>query len=109
MCFRPSAVSAAQAMYLRVKRLKQTIFLLCDPADTGADVKDKLTGLLEVPPESQRLLWDAQEGRIEVNPDTTLAAQSIPNDTVVFLTLKTGEDASGVSFCGRSPSSNGLR
>ena len=48
------------AMYVRVKRNKQTIFLHCEPSDTVHVVKEKVAAIVNTPSSDQRLLLGKQ-------------------------------------------------
>lgn len=43
-------------MYIRVKRLKTTYFIQCDPTETALDIKQKLVVLTDRPVNDQRLI-----------------------------------------------------
>ncbi|KAG2668158.1 hypothetical protein I3760_15G147200 [Carya illinoinensis] len=74
------------AMYIRVKRIKTTYFIRCDPTETILDIKEKLHVLIEQPVINQRLIL---VGTGEVLEDSkTLADQKVENDAVVALTLR---------------------
>ncbi|XP_010483336.1 PREDICTED: uncharacterized protein LOC104761873 [Camelina sativa] len=74
------------AMYIRVKRMKTTYFIQCDPTETGLDVKQKLFALIEQPVSNQRLVLMSTEEILE--DSKTLADQKVENDAVVALALR---------------------
>ncbi|XP_010443494.1 PREDICTED: uncharacterized protein LOC104726350 [Camelina sativa] len=74
------------AMYIRVKRMKTTYFIQCDPTETGLDVKQKLFALIEQPVSKQRLVLMSTEEILE--DSKTLADQKVENDAVVALALR---------------------
>ncbi|CAF1767162.1 unnamed protein product [Brassica napus] len=74
------------AMYIRVKRMKATYFIQCDPKETVLDVKHKLFTLIEKPVSSQRLVLMSTEEVLE--DSKSLAEQQVENDAVVALTLR---------------------
>ncbi|CAL9244014.1 Ubiquitin domain [Arabidopsis thaliana x Arabidopsis arenosa] len=74
------------AMYIRVKRMKTTYFIQCDPTETVLDVKQKLFALIEQPVTNQRLVLMSTEEVLE--DSKTLADQKVENDAVVALTLR---------------------
>ncbi|EFH40791.1 ubiquitin family protein [Arabidopsis lyrata subsp. lyrata] len=74
------------AMYIRVKRMKTTYFIQCDPTETVLDVKQKLFVLIEQPVTNQRLVLMSTEEVLE--DSKTLADQKVENDAVVALTLR---------------------
>ncbi|CAH2069588.1 unnamed protein product [Thlaspi arvense] len=74
------------AMYIRVKRMKTTYFIQCDPTETVLDVKQKLFDLIEQPVSNQRLVLMSTEEVLE--DSKTLAEQKVENDAVVALTLR---------------------
>ncbi|XP_010452866.1 PREDICTED: uncharacterized protein LOC104734884 [Camelina sativa] len=74
------------AMYIRVKRMKTTYFIQCDPTETGLDVKQKLFALIEQPVSKQRLVLISTEEILE--DSKTLADQKVENDAVVALALR---------------------
>ncbi|CDY50791.1 BnaCnng19550D [Brassica napus] len=76
----------AMAMYIRVKRMKATYFIQCDPKETVLDVKHKLFTLIEKPVSSQRLVLMSTEEVLE--DSKSLAEQQVENDAVVALTLR---------------------
>ncbi|KAG7538459.1 Ubiquitin domain [Arabidopsis suecica] len=76
------------AMYIRVKRMKTTYFIQCDPTETVLDVKQKLFALIEQPVSNQRLVLMSTEEVLE--DSKTLADQKVENDAVVALTLRKG-------------------
>ncbi|WZZ90000.1 hypothetical protein YC2023_118579 [Brassica napus] len=78
----------AMAMYIRVKRMKATYFIQCDPKETVLDVKHKLFTLIEKPVSSQRLVLMSTEEVLE--DSKSLAEQQVENDAVVALTLRKG-------------------
>ncbi|KAL0735031.1 hypothetical protein Bca4012_011241 [Brassica carinata] len=71
------------AMYIRVKRMKATYFIQCDPTETVLDVK-----LIEQPISNQRLLLMSTEEVLE--DSKSLAEQMVENDAVVALTFRKG-------------------
>ncbi|BAB08856.1 unnamed protein product [Arabidopsis thaliana] len=73
-------------MYIRVKRMKTTYFIQCDPTETVLDVKQKLFALIEQPVNNQRLVLMSTEEVLE--DSKSLADQKVENDAVVALTLK---------------------
>ncbi|CAH8280044.1 unnamed protein product [Arabidopsis lyrata] len=73
-------------MYIRVKRMKTTYFIQCDPTETVLDVKQKLFVLIEQPVTNQRLVLMSTEEVLE--DSKTLADQKVENDAVVALTLR---------------------
>ncbi|CAE6246333.1 unnamed protein product [Arabidopsis arenosa] len=73
-------------MYIRVKRMKTTYFIQCDPTETVLDVKQKLFALIEQPVTNQRLVLMSTEEVLE--DSKTLADQKVENDAVVALTLR---------------------
>ncbi|KAL0710082.1 hypothetical protein Bca4012_017060 [Brassica carinata] len=78
------------AMYIRVKRMKATYFIQCDPTETVLDVKQKLFTLIEQPVSNQRLILMSTEEVLE--DSKTLADQKVENDAVVALTLRKDDD-----------------
>ncbi|KAF3433184.1 hypothetical protein FNV43_RR24286 [Rhamnella rubrinervis] len=73
-------------MYIRVKRIKTTYFIQCEPTETILDIKQKLQVLVDQPVNDQRLTLVSTG---EVLEDTkTLADQKVENDAVVALTLR---------------------
>ncbi|KAH0937490.1 hypothetical protein HID58_004951, partial [Brassica napus] len=74
------------AMYIRVKRMKATYFIQCDPTETVLDVKEKLFTLIEQPVSNQRLVLLSTEKVLE--DSKSLAEQKVENDAVVALTLR---------------------
>ncbi|KAF8102553.1 hypothetical protein N665_0198s0253 [Sinapis alba] len=73
-------------MYIRVKRMKATYFIQCDPIWTVLDVKQKLFTLTEQPVTNQRLVLMSTE---EVLEDLkSLTEQKVENDAAVTLTLR---------------------
>ncbi|EOA14279.1 hypothetical protein CARUB_v10027442mg [Capsella rubella] len=74
------------AMYIRVKRMKTTYFIQCDPTETALDVKQKLFALIEQPVSNQRLVLMSTEEILE--DSKSLADQKVENDAVVALTLR---------------------
>lgn len=52
-------------MYIRVKRMKTTYFIQCDPTETVLDVKQKLFALIEQPVNNQRLVLMSTEEVLE--------------------------------------------
>ncbi|VVB16373.1 unnamed protein product [Arabis nemorensis] len=73
-------------MYIRVKRMKTTYFIQCDPTETVLDVKQKLFALIEQPVSNQRLVLMSTEEVLE--DSKSLADQKVENDAVVALTLR---------------------
>ncbi|CAN7038571.1 unnamed protein product [Brassica rapa subsp. trilocularis] len=76
-------------MYIRVKRMKATYFIQCDPTETVLDVKEKLFTLIEQPVSNQRLVLLSTEKVLE--DSKSLAEQkvsNVENDAVVALTLR---------------------
>uniref|UniRef100_A0A1J3GI94 Ubiquitin-like domain-containing protein n=1 Tax=Noccaea caerulescens TaxID=107243 RepID=A0A1J3GI94_NOCCA len=74
------------AMYIRVKRMKTTYFIQCDPTETVLDVKQKLFTLIEQPVSNQRLVLMSTEEVLE--DSKSLAEQKVENDAVVALTMR---------------------
>ncbi|CAF2137260.1 unnamed protein product [Brassica napus] len=74
------------AMYIRVKRMKATYFIQCDPTETVLDVKEKLFTLIEQPVSNQRLVLLSTEKVLE--DSKSLAEQKVENDAVVALNLR---------------------
>ncbi|CAN8301493.1 unnamed protein product [Cochlearia groenlandica] len=73
-------------MYIRVKRMKATYFIQCDPTETVLDVKQKLSVLIEQPVINQRLVLIPTEEVLE--DSKSLAEQKVENDALVALTLR---------------------
>ncbi|CDY32743.1 BnaA02g08050D [Brassica napus] len=73
-------------MYIRVKRMKATYFIQCDPTETVLDVKEKLFTLIEQPVSNQRLVLLSTEKVLE--DSKSLAEQKVENDAVVALNLR---------------------
>eukprot|EP00178_Gracilaria_changii_P021969 TRINITY_DN65048_c0_g1_i1.p1 TRINITY_DN65048_c0_g1~~TRINITY_DN65048_c0_g1_i1.p1 ORF type:complete len:102 (+),score=22.47 TRINITY_DN65048_c0_g1_i1:22-306(+) len=72
------------SMYVRVKRKKTTMFILCEATDTITTLKTKLQSLVSAPPDNQRLLL-----KDNVLADAkTLGDQKVDNDAIVYLLLK---------------------
>ena len=69
------------SQYVRVKRLKQTIFLNCEPTDTVMDVKTKLQQFAGKGPDDIRLLADNNP----LDETKTLADLKVENDAVVCM------------------------
>ncbi|KAG2310821.1 hypothetical protein Bca52824_022378 [Brassica carinata] len=63
-------------MYIRVKRMKATYFIQCDPTETA----------LDQPVSNQRLVLMSTEEVLE--DSKSLAEQKVENDAVVALTLR---------------------
>ncbi|CAH8358762.1 unnamed protein product [Eruca vesicaria subsp. sativa] len=57
-------------MYIRVKRMKATYFIKCDPTKTVLDVKQKLFTVIEQPDSNQRLVLMSTE---EVSQDSKIS------------------------------------
>ncbi|CAH8366157.1 unnamed protein product [Eruca vesicaria subsp. sativa] len=74
------------AMYIRVKRMKATYFIQCDPTETVLDVKQKLFTLIEQPVSNQRLVLMSTEEVLE--DSKSLDEQKVENEAVVALTLR---------------------
>lgn len=74
------------AMYIRVKRLKTTYFIQCDPTETILEIKQKLHNLIDQPVNDQRLIV-VETGEV-LDDSKTLADQKVENDAVVALTLR---------------------
>lgn len=64
-------------MYIRVKRMKTTYFIQCDPTETVLDVKQKLFTLIEQPVSNQRLVLMSTEEVLE--DSKSLAEQKVSN------------------------------
>ena len=62
-------------MYIRVKRMKATYFIQCDPTETVLDVKQKLFTLIEQPVSNQRLILMCTEEVLE--DSKSLAEQKV--------------------------------
>ncbi|CAN8248409.1 unnamed protein product [Cochlearia groenlandica] len=73
-------------MYIRVKRMKTTYFIQCDPTETVLDVKQKLFDITEQPVSDQRLILMSTEQVLQ--DSKSLADQKVENDAVVALTLR---------------------
>ncbi|XP_010536966.1 PREDICTED: uncharacterized protein LOC104811830 [Tarenaya hassleriana] len=78
------------AMYIRVKRMKTTYFIQCDPTETILDIKQKLFPLIEQPVSNQRLILFSTKEVLE--DSKSLAEQKVENDAVVALTLRKDDD-----------------
>lgn len=72
------------SMYVRVKRIKTTIFLHVDPTDTVLEVKQKLQELVQQAPEAQRLYL----GKSMLEDAKQLAELKVENDDVLALTYQ---------------------
>mmetsp|Transcript_12429 Transcript_12429/g.39363 ORF Transcript_12429/g.39363 Transcript_12429/m.39363 type:complete len:132 (-) Transcript_12429:86-481(-) len=70
------------SMYVRVKRGKQTFFLLVEPSDTVLELKQKVQALTDKPVELQRLLID----NVAMEDAKTLADMKVENDAIIALT-----------------------
>ena len=64
-----------QAMYIRVKRIKTTYFVQCDPTETILEIKQKLHNLIDQPVNDQRLIL-VETGEV-LNDSKTLADQKV--------------------------------
>lgn len=64
-----------QAMYIRVKRIKTTYFIQCDPTEKVLDIKQKLHGLIDHPVDDQRLIF-VETGEV-LDDSKTLAEQKV--------------------------------
>ena len=64
-------------MYIRVKRMKATYFIQCDPTETVLDVKQRLCTLIEQPVSNQRLILMSTEEVLE--DSKSLAEQKVSN------------------------------
>lgn len=64
-----------QAMYIRVKRLKTTYFIQCDPTETILEIKQKLHNLIDQPVNDQRLIV-VETGEV-LDDSKTLADQKV--------------------------------
>eukprot|EP00668_Euglena_longa_P015481 GGOE01019566.1.p3 GENE.GGOE01019566.1~~GGOE01019566.1.p3 ORF type:complete len:108 (+),score=44.82 GGOE01019566.1:38-361(+) len=67
--------------YVRIKRLKQTIFLHVELTDLAVTLKEKISQINGVPVESQCLMLDKQV----LEDGASLQEQGVHNDTVLFL------------------------
>eukprot|EP00770_Monocercomonoides_exilis_P006539 MONOS_6504.1-p1 / transcript=MONOS_6504.1 / gene=MONOS_6504 / organism=Monocercomonoides_exilis_PA203 / gene_product=unspecified product / transcript_product=unspecified product / location=Mono_scaffold00206:13531-14013(+) / protein_length=87 / sequence_SO=supercontig / SO=protein_coding / is_pseudo=false len=74
-------------MYIRVKRKKQTIFLLVESHETIIQTKEKLSPILSVPPNEMLLTF----GLRDLNDSKTLGEQGILEDSEISLRLKTND------------------
>lgn len=72
------------SMYVRIKRIKTTIFLHVEPTDTILEVKQKLQELTQQGPETQRLYL----GRTMLEDARQLADLKVENDDVLALTYQ---------------------
>ncbi|CAI0427590.1 unnamed protein product [Linum tenue] len=75
-----------QAMYIRVKRIKTTYFIQCDPTEKVIEIKQKLNVLTEQAVNDQRLIL-MPSGEV-LEDSKSLADQKVENDAVVALTLR---------------------
>ncbi|CAI0427591.1 unnamed protein product [Linum tenue] len=74
------------AMYIRVKRIKTTYFIQCDPTEKVIEIKQKLNVLTEQAVNDQRLIL-MPSGEV-LEDSKSLADQKVENDAVVALTLR---------------------
>ncbi|CAL1414983.1 unnamed protein product [Linum trigynum] len=74
------------AMYIRVKRIKTTYFIQCDPTEKVLEIKQKLNVLTEQAVNDQRLIL-MPSGEV-LEDSKSLADQKVENDAVVALTLR---------------------
>jgi hypothetical protein len=74
-------------MYVRVKRGNQTVFMYCEPHDTVAHLKAKLSVVTKQPAADMRLFFrDAQLA----DETKSLAELNIENDNILFMAWKLG-------------------
>jgi len=76
-------------MYLRVKRLKETVFLRVNPTDSFANVKGKLGSILGKDANDLRIIAADKERVFE--DEATVGDQEVENDTIVYLVYRLGE------------------
>eukprot|EP00656_Telonema_subtile_P021337 TRINITY_DN2236_c0_g1_i1.p2 TRINITY_DN2236_c0_g1~~TRINITY_DN2236_c0_g1_i1.p2 ORF type:complete len:102 (+),score=42.85 TRINITY_DN2236_c0_g1_i1:208-513(+) len=81
----------AQWNFLRVKREKQTIFLVCEPSDTVDHAKSKLSHILaqqgtEIPAENIKLLLEETKEALEEGK--TLADGKAEGGAVLYMVFK---------------------
>eukprot|EP00878_Enallax_costatus_P027251 GHUV01029316.1.p3 GENE.GHUV01029316.1~~GHUV01029316.1.p3 ORF type:complete len:108 (+),score=44.26 GHUV01029316.1:368-691(+) len=99
-------------MYIRVKRQKTTVFLQVEPTDTVLEIKQKLQGLIEQPPDKVQLHKQLANGSYEQLEDSKkLADLKVENDDVVAMCYMQ-EDGSGfeaikISTPGEDAAGNG--
>merc|ERR1711934_107906 len=80
----------SQWNYLRVKREKQTIFLVCDMTDTVDAAKAKLSQIVgDQSPENIKLLIDGEGGMETLEEGKTLAdGKCEPSKTILYMVYK---------------------
>lgn len=64
-----------QAMYIRVKRIKVTYFIQCDPTETILGIKQKLHAMIDEPPTNQKLVLRSTQ--VMLDDSNTLAEQGV--------------------------------
>mmetsp|Transcript_20682 Transcript_20682/g.24860 ORF Transcript_20682/g.24860 Transcript_20682/m.24860 type:complete len:94 (-) Transcript_20682:713-994(-) len=76
------------SMYVRVKRLKTTLFLHVEPTETVLEIKQKVQALTEQPADEQRLVYEG----IILEDAKTLAENKVGNDAVLAVTHKIDDE-----------------
>ena len=77
------------SMYLRVKRMKETVFLRVNPTDSFANVKAKLGGILGKEANDLRIIGSDKERIFE--DEATVGDQEVENDAIVYVVYRLGE------------------
>mmetsp|Transcript_28895 Transcript_28895/g.94466 ORF Transcript_28895/g.94466 Transcript_28895/m.94466 type:complete len:95 (+) Transcript_28895:52-336(+) len=72
------------SMYVRVKRLKTTMFMHVEPSETVLELKQKIQSLTEKSVEDQRLMLDT----VVLDDAKPLAEMKVENDCVLALTYR---------------------
>eukprot|EP00897_Mesotaenium_endlicherianum_P009093 jgi/Mesen1/8211/ME000442S07483 len=76
------------SMFVRVKRMKTTYFVHCEPSESALELKQKVEALTEHPVEEQRLIVLPSETVLD--DSKTLADQKVENDAVIALVFPDG-------------------
>jgi len=83
-------VRSAQWNYLRVKREKQTIFLVCEMTDTVDAAKAKLSQIIngEQEPDNIKLMIDGEGGFEALEEGKTLADGKCEPSKIIYMVYK---------------------
>jgi len=84
-------VEMATPIYVRVKYVRNTMFINCLSSETGLELKQKVQAITGVGIDNQRL--SVEGGEVTVDHAKTLTEMKIGNDDIVGLQMKNEGDA----------------
>ncbi|KAA0157562.1 hypothetical protein FNF27_00556 [Cafeteria roenbergensis] len=81
-------MAASRALYLRVKRQHETIFLLCEPSQSFASIRTRVAQILEIPEAELAIL--APDKTLEFPDEALVSDHRLRDDDVLYAVRRLG-------------------